>query len=350
MNNLKEEIEKAIGSTEQAKRNTWNKLQGKRKRNKAPIIVFVATIVLATLLVIVTNPFNKSKYDEALSTNNEGKINDEVIDGNAADKENSVTILNEGKGNLAYKLHHRLENVPMYISINEGITLIDSQSMYNQYNEIYQFPELDVDFKESSFVIVTYTTDGCGGIVEGFSLTNEEKLIAHINLPVELQHKKEYACTTILMTNVELYQLEKVTAQSVGFKKYGATEVIDVMFNNVIIDPQLRDFAMVFNDEVKMIMYQNKVTNENIVVTDLAIIQQMNNIFIAGVHQGGINDMVGATHEFTLTDILGKTLKIELWVDEGFENAALRSSRNEYEIYILSQAQGFQLLDLLRIQ
>ena len=346
MNNLKDEIAKEIGSTEQAKRNTWNKLQGKPKRNKAPIIVLLSTIAVAGILFLLLNPLQQKQFDEALSSENKGIVQDEEVKAEVKQEDD----MKAGKGNLAYKLQHRLENVPFYISIEEGMTVIDSQSMYNQYNEIYHFPELDIDFTHSTFVIVSYTTDGCGGIVEGFSMTKEEKLIAHINLPIELQNKKEYACTAILMPNVELYQLEKVTPQSVGFSKFGAKNVTDVMFNSVIIDPQLRDFAMVFNDEVTMVTYENKKTNEKITVTDLAAIQQMNNIFIMGVHQGGINDMIGATHEFKLTDAAGKTLKIELWVDESSNNAALRSSRNEYEIYILPQAQGFELLKLVGVQ
>ncbi len=240
MKDTKQELHEKMDRTDEQKASDGEKLQQPKKKNRKPI--WIGAAFLLVILVLILSFLKEPKSDTA-------KDRQEDIPFEILTKEGSK---------------------PADMHNDHAIFVAESVEQYEEYANLFQVEVQPVDFSKNSVVFAQYVSDGCGLVVEALHMDNQQ-LAIQLELPLELRNKNDIFCTTIAKSNTVVLLTEKIAATSgvfVGrigeyvatFNEYEIYEEIEPLIVGYVV--RLTDTEMLVTENKSSINLQHEENPE----------------------------------------------------------------------------------------
>lgn len=317
MNNVKNEIKRAIGETTSHKEKVWQNLQQPKRSQKPrmPLFISIALIVVTSLWILTLQ----------FTPDSEQSAND------------------KGTGELAFTSLPFEMQWPPYLRESPTILFATNEEELAQYTSNLKVNlKASVDFTKHDVLITLYASDGCGLVVD--QLTSSENMVyVHLALPPELRDVKELACTTIQEWHLDILQIDKQTIEQAIFME-GFTP-INTSFNSLNVEQIDYDFELLSNpDVIESIIIKENINNNAINITTQALTSEFSQLTLALVPVPGIANTTNPQYELSILTHDGSSQKIYLWLSEESDMISVMSSRNMHQLYTLSKEKAVVLL------
>ena len=314
MSNLKKEIKKAIGDTETHKVNVWQKLQQPKRKNRMPLFVSAALVLLASLWLI-TLQFPSSN----------GRAGTEQDTQQTKDSQSFTSLYYE-------------QQKPTYVSDDYAILHATNVNEYKLLAEQMKVPLNDIDFTTYDVLFTLYTSDGCGLVIDRLT-ESEDTLNVHLALPSDLRDEKQLNCTAVAKPHLAVIQIEKLAIQKASFKE--GKKALETAFNTLDIDWMSYHFELLQDPyAIETIQIQDLINGTPITIDEEVLKKELPRLIQAASAVPGIANMANAQYEIFVKTRDSQSQKIYLWITPESDTISVMSSRDTHQIYLIPKSEA----------
>lgn len=196
MSKIKKAIAEKIGDTSRHKQHVWERMQGSPKKSRQPLLIMMSFVMILVVFIGTSGAWQK---DSETAVDNTTPPTSQLYENiNSAVP---FTVLQ-----FKPKYGH---DYPEGTVGGSAVFIAENKVQFEEYIQLFNLSKETIDFTQSNVVIIDFTSDSCGRLVE--SLVYEKgKLSIQLNYPAELQQKDEFACFTVAYPNTAMLLVPKL--------------------------------------------------------------------------------------------------------------------------------------------